>query len=207
VPRLVVGLGNPGPEYEWTPHNLGFHALDALAGRLGTIFGSVRSLEGYGGPRKARVARAGDALLVQPQSWMNLSGDVVVPLARFWSAAPEEVLVVYDDLDLPLGALRIRPHGGAGGHNGMRSILARLGSDRFPRLRVGVGRPRTDAARHVLTPLSVDDRPLAERAVARAAEALEAWVGGEDIDRLMTRFHSRWTEGPDGSATGEVIRS
>jgi peptidyl-tRNA hydrolase, PTH1 family len=198
VPLLVVGLGNPGPEYEWTPHNLGFHVLDELARRRGAIFGPIRALEGWTGPRHGLVAHSGEALLLKPQTWMNASGEVVAPLAAHLGVQPAELLVVHDDIDLPAGTLRLRPHGGAGGHKGMRSIIERLGSDRFPRLRVGVGRPRTDAARHVLSPLAGDPLALARIQVDEAAGALEAWLAREELEQLMSRFHSRWTHGPLG---------
>lgn len=194
--RLVVGLGNPGPEYVWTPHNLGFHVLDELARREGLIFAPAAKLEGWTGRRDFEVARdaAHDALLVKPLTFMNLSGRVVAPLYAWCGAAPGDVFVVYDDLDLEPGTLRIRPHGGAGGHNGMRSILSELGTDRFPRLRVGVGNPRTDAARHVLGEFSPAERSLAEIAVAQAAEALAWWLAERDLERTMSRFHSRWQQ-------------
>lgn len=194
--RLVVGLGNPGPEYAWTPHNLGFHVLEELARTEGLIFGPAARLEGWTGRRDFDVARdaAHDALLVKPLTFMNLSGRVVAPLAAWCGASPADVFVVYDDLDLEPGVLRIRPHGGAGGHNGMRSILTELGTDQFPRLRVGVGNPRTDAVRHVLSELSPAERSLAEVAVAEAAEALAWWLAEGDLEKCMSRFHSRWKE-------------
>ena len=105
-------------------------------------------------------------------------------------------MVVFDDIDLSLGARRIRPHGGSGGHRGMASIIERLGTDRFPRLRVGVGKPSTDAARHVLSSLSGADRRVAEASVAEAADAALDWLRTGDIERCMTRFHSRWNQGP-----------
>src|SRR6185503_6513933 len=104
-----------------------------------------------------------DALLVKPQTFMNRSGAVVLSLARWAGAEVQEIWVVVDDLDLPLAALRIRPHGGAGGHNGLKSIIESLGSERFPRLRVGIGRPPTDAARHVLSRFSVEEREAIDR--------------------------------------------
>jgi PTH1 family peptidyl-tRNA hydrolase len=104
------------------------------------------------------------------------------------------VLVVYDDLDLPLGALRIRPSGGNGGHNGMKSIAEALGTDRFPRLRVGIGRPRTDAARYVLEPFPPAGRVEAEISVALASDFCLDWIRGEALDRAMTRYHSRWNQ-------------
>jgi PTH1 family peptidyl-tRNA hydrolase len=210
VARLLVGLGNPGPEYDWTPHNLGFHVLDHVVGvldrgvgadravaRWDSFFRPASSLEGYDGPRGfswARV-RAPGALAIKPGTFMNRSGSVVAPLSRWLGAAPEEVLVVLDDLDLELGYLRARPHGSSGGHQGLESILTELGTDRVPRLRVGIGRPRTDAARHVLTPLPPAQRVEAEISVAQAAEFAFEWMRGGSLDELMTRYHSRWNQG------------
>ena len=216
--RLVVGLGNPGPEYRWTRHNIGFEAVDALAGELGLFFRPASKLDGYSGSRRFEWARAeaSGALLVKPTTFMNRSGEVVAPLLRFLreadatppgAAGPPpgepsverppteeapEVMVVYDDLDLDLGRLRIRPHGGHGGQNGMRSIIEHLGTDRFPRLRVGIGRSGTDAARHVLSPFSDSERVEAEISVREAAEALLDWLTNGDLSACMTRFHSRW---------------
>lgn len=223
--RIVVGLGNPGPEYEWTRHNVGFHVLDHMALHEGLLFQTARNLESalegatsesgdssetedpqhgdtpaanksYGGPRKFHFARDfdADALLVKPSTFMNRSGEVVAPLARWAGVEPERILVVYDDLDLEPGRLRLRPHGGAGGQNGMRSIIDCLGSDRFPRLRVGIGRPRTDAARHVLEPFTDAERVEMEITIAEASEALLDWISTGDIEGCMTRFHSRWNQ-------------
>jgi PTH1 family peptidyl-tRNA hydrolase len=206
VTRLVVGLGNPGPEYEWTPHNLGFHALEKLAQASKLIFVAAgtpaasslaTTAPGFRWPAApCRVARdeRRDAWLVQPLAFVNRSGAVVAPLVRALGVRPEDLMVVYDDIDLPPGSLRIRPRGGHGGHNGVRSIVDELGFDSFPRLRMGVGRPRTDAARHVLSQLRGDERVAAEIAVAEAASALDAWLAAEDLERVMTRFHSRWNE-------------
>lgn len=192
--RLVVGLGNPGPEYEWTRHNVGFHVVEAVAARAKSIFEPARRLEGWKGSRDFEFARvdARAALLVKPLTFMNLSGDVVAPLSAHTVTAPGELLVVYDDFDLPLGKLRIRPFGSAGTHNGMRSILQRLATDRFPRLRVGIGPARTDAARHVLERFSRKEQVEIEISVAQAADAIEDWLTTGDIDGCMSRFHSRW---------------
>jgi PTH1 family peptidyl-tRNA hydrolase len=197
VTRLVVGLGNPGPEYEWTRHNVGFHVVDRLASQEKAIFEPARRLPGYSGPATFTFARSTsfNALFVEPQTFMNLSGTAVAPLARQLAVEPGSILVVYDDLDLDLGRLRIRPHGGPGTHNGMRSIVASLGTDRFPRVRVGIGPSRTDAARHVLERFSKAEMPDAEISVAEAADAIRAWLAGEDLEGVMTRFHSRWNLG------------
>jgi PTH1 family peptidyl-tRNA hydrolase len=197
--RLVFGLGNPGNEYESTRHNLGFDVLDHLARREGLIFEPARRLERYEGPEAFLQARLHepDALLVKPQTFMNRSGTVVSALLAWAGAGPEQCLVVVDDLDLLLAKLRLRPSGSSGGHNGLESILSSLGTDRFPRLRVGIGRPRTDAARHVLERFDDEERAAIDRAVAEAADAAFAWLRDGDIEACMTRFHSRWTQGAE----------
>ncbi|MEZ6017808.1 MAG: aminoacyl-tRNA hydrolase [Planctomycetota bacterium] len=211
---LVVGLGNPGPEYTWTRHNVGFLVLDELARRQGLLFQRPNHLNGYTGPRGFDWALLTEpaGFLLKPGTYMNRSGEVLAPLAR-WLARrgeptppapgldqtpavdPSRILVVYDDMDLEPGRLRIRPHGGAGGHNGMRSIIERLGTDRFPRLRVGVGRPATDAARHVLEPIPEREREGYAVSFMEAADAVLAWLSGETLEDVMTRFHSRWNAG------------
>jgi PTH1 family peptidyl-tRNA hydrolase len=195
VHKLVVGLGNPGPEYDWTRHNVGFHVLDRLVRDERTIFQSARKLDGYGGPSSFTFARTrtGDALLVKPGTYMNRSGEVVLALSNAFALPAGSIFVVYDDLDLPLGKLRIRPHGGPGTHNGMRNIVDSLGTDQFPRLRVGIGSTRTDAARFVLERFTEKEQPEIEISVAEAAEAIAAWLQGGDLSSVMTRFHSRWT--------------
>ncbi len=195
--KLVVGLGNPGPDYRGTRHNVGYEVLEHLARHEGLLFRSPRDLEDNHGLRDFRWARSfePDVLLVLPETFMNLSGTVVAPLARARQVPPERVLVVYDDLDLPVGRVRIRPHGGSGGQKGMRSIVEHLGTDAFPRIRVGIGRPRTDAARHVLSPFTPDERTDVDIAVAEAAEAILDWCLTGDIEKCMTRFHSRWSQG------------
>ena len=190
--RIVVGLGNPGPEYEWTRHNVGFQVLDKLAERCGAIFASASRLEGYAGKKCFEWAARKRALLVKPTTWMNLSGEAVAAVHKSTGVPVESIMVVYDDFDLDLGRLRIRAHGGPGTHNGMRSIVTGLGTDRFPRLRAGIGPPPTDAARHVLARFSDRERAEVEISVVEASEAIEAWLDGEPLERVMTRFHSRW---------------
>jgi len=210
--KLVVGLGNPGPEYESTRHNAGFRVVERVALREGTFFQSARKLEGFDGPREFDFARlpgltdatsdgGGSALLVKPRTFMNLSGVAVAPILAWLGLDPARMLVVYDDLDLPLGKLRIRPHGGPGTHNGMRSIVDRLATDRFPRLRVGIGPARTDAARHVLEAFTVGEEGEIEIAVEEAADAVRFWIATGDLEACMTRFHSRWNEGEDRPQT------
>jgi PTH1 family peptidyl-tRNA hydrolase len=202
VKRLLVGLGNPGPEYAGTRHNVGFDVLDRVALHEGLLFEPATSpkiaseLAGYTGPRQFAVATSfdPDAWLVKPMSFMNLSGNVVGPLLSWAGLAPTQVLVVHDDMDLDLGRLRIRPSGGHGGHNGMRSIVGVLATQDFPRLRVGIGRSPTDAARHVLGRFDADERVEVDISVAEAAEAALDWLAHGDVQACMARFHSRWAQ-------------
>ena len=197
--RLAFGLGNPGRQYESTRHNVGFDVVDFLARREGLLFEPAGALERYEGPADFTCARMfePDALLVKPLTFMNRSGAVVPALLAWADAQPAQCLVVVDDLDLPLAKLRIRPHGSSGGHNGLTSIIESLGTDRFPRLRVGIGRSRTDAARHVLARFEPAEREAIDAAVAEAAEALFAWLSGDELEACMTRFHSRWNQGAE----------
>ncbi len=225
--RLIVGLGNPGPEYAITRHNVGFRVLDRLAASRGMLFRGPSRLDDWSGPRgfdwtriEARNVRGDAAFLLKPGTFMKRSGDIVAPVARWLSKRgelatetavtqaddvdaavdstqvlrpdPASILVVYDDMDLDTGRLRLRPHGGHGGQNGMRSIMDRLETRSFPRLRVGIGRPGTDAARHVLSPFSPAEDQEIEVSIAEALEALEAWLDGDSFSDVMTRFHSRW---------------
>jgi PTH1 family peptidyl-tRNA hydrolase len=195
--KLVVGLGNPGPQYVGTRHNVGFQVLDRLAQEAKVLFQPATRLEVQVGSRSFSFARlpARDALLFKPEAYMNLSGEVVASVMTSLGIEPAQCLVVYDDFDLPLGGLRIRPHGGPGTHNGMRSIVNALATDRFPRLRVGIGPARTDAARHVLERFTPEERTEIEISVAEAAEAITDWLASGDIEGSMTRFHSRWNQG------------
>jgi PTH1 family peptidyl-tRNA hydrolase len=197
--RLVVGLGNPGPEYESTRHNVGYDVVEHLARREGVLFEPAQSLERFDGPLAFRYARLfePDALLVKPETFMNRSGAVVPPLLEWAGAEPSSCLVVLDDLDLPSAKLRLRAHGSSGGHNGLESILSSLGTEHVPRLRVGIGRSQTDAARHVLERFADEERGAIMRAVAEAADAVFAWLLDGDIESCMTRFHSRWKQGAE----------
>ena len=206
----MVGLGNPGPDYRATRHNVGFQLLDRLALHEGLLFESSLSLEaldGYDGPSNFTCARVHDpnALLVKPETFMNRSGEAVAPLLAWAGLAPEDLLVVYDDMDLPVGALRIRPHGSSGGQKGMKSMIESLGTDRFPRLRVGIGRDETDAARHVLSTFSPEEREAIDPTLDRGIEAILFWLRTGDIERCMTRFHSRRNQGRASSDEGAAV--
>lgn len=184
---IVVGLGNPGRRYQGTRHNIGFAVADEVARRRQAEFES-----GRGETLTARCGRGPDAVLVvKPLTMMNLSGEAVATVAGFYKVDPAAILVAADDVNLALGRLRLRARGSAGGHNGFKSIIGCLGTDEFPRLRVGVGRgdPRRDLADHVLARFDDDERDEVERAIARAADAVETFLA-EGIEAAMNR-HNR----------------
>ena len=184
---LIVGLGNPGEKYERTRHNVGFLVVDALAERLGV---PVQKLKHRALTNTVRLAGQ-KALLMKPVTFMNLSGEAVGDAARFYKLPPERVLVISDDTALPLGKLRLRKGGSAGGHNGLKSIIQHLGTDQFPRLRVGVGEkphPDYDMADWVLGRLQGEDWKAMEAAVDRAADAVEC-VLSQGVDAAMNRFN------------------
>jgi peptidyl-tRNA hydrolase, PTH1 family len=187
---IVVGLGNPGRRYQGTRHNIGFAVADEVARRRQAEFES-----GRGETLTARCGRGPDAVLVvKPLTMMNLSGEAVATVAGFYKVDPAAILVVADDVNLPLGRLRLRARGSAGGHNGFKSIIGCLGTEDFPRLRVGVGRgdPRRDLADHVLARFDDDERNEVEQAIARAADAVETFLA-EGIEAAMNR-HNRAEE-------------
>ncbi len=183
-PRIIVGLGNPGREYERTRHNLGFMVVDEVASRFGILKWKAKD-----SARQAYDSARG-VVFVEPTSFMNLSGTPVRLISSWYRTPPESVFVVADDIDLPFGKLRVRPFGGHGGHNGLRSVIATIGEG-FPRLRVGVGRPKDDdAVDHVLTPFDASERAALPAIVGAAADAVQLWCNG-DIDAAM-RFANTW---------------
>lgn len=170
---LIVGLGNPGAEYAAHRHNIGFRCVDHLAQRHGLALNKRRFKAEYG------EGRIGDArvILAKPQTFMNDSGAAVAPLSRWYKIPPERILVIYDDLDLPFGRIRVRPGGGSGGHNGIKSIIASLGTQEFPRIRVGIGRPqRGDPVDYVLNNFDQEQEPLVPDLCERVAQAVETFL-------------------------------
>jgi PTH1 family peptidyl-tRNA hydrolase len=187
-PRIVVGLGNPGREYEGTRHNLGFMVLDVLGNRYGVERWKTKDAA------RQFYDSARNLVLVKPTSFMNLSGTPVRLISSWYRTPPESVLVIADDIDLPFGKLRLRQSGGHGGHNGLRSVIATIGEG-FPRLRIGVGRPRYDAVDHVLTPFDAAERAELPAIIEAAADGVALWLD-EGIDAAM-RFANSWA--PSGS--------
>ncbi len=190
---LIVGLGNPGRKYRGTRHNIGFMAVDQLASSWGVV--SDRS------EQKAVVAKVnvGDrsVILAKPQTFMNSSGDSVGPLAKYYNIEPKNVLVIYDEIDLEFGVLRIRPKGGAAGHNGMRSIIQHLGNE-FPRIRLGVGRPNGKMPVHayVLQDFKGDELTTVEIMLRETVDAVETFLQG-GIDISMNRHNTKKMKNDD----------
>ncbi|MBI3405663.1 MAG: aminoacyl-tRNA hydrolase [Acidobacteria bacterium] len=185
---LIAGLGNPGEEYGWTPHNLGFLALDRLAERAGirVVRPEAKSYVGLG------KVEGHDAALAKPQTYMNLSGMAVSELALRYEAGPQETIVVVDEVALPWGMIRIRERGSAGGHNGLKSIISALGSDEFLRVRLGIQPefPVGDLAAYVLHPIRKADRESAVAMVDTAVEAVEM-ILKDGVAKAMNRFNQK----------------
>jgi PTH1 family peptidyl-tRNA hydrolase len=185
-PYLIAGLGNPGPQHAANRHSVGFRCIERLAALHDLTFDrrQKQALVAAGTVCERRV------ILAKPQTFMNESGRAVVPLARFYKVQAERLLVVYDDLDLPQGTMRLRPEGGSGGHKGMRSIIEHLGAQGFPRLRIGIGRPpgRMDPAAYVLQDFSAEEIPLLEETLERATAAIEVWLR-EGVETAMSRYN------------------
>ncbi len=189
---LLVGLGNPGREYRETRHNAGFMVIDRLAEQTGIGLSRVQSkaLIGQGKSGDARI------ILVKPQTYMNLSGQSVASLLRFYKLPLSQLLVIHDDIDLPFGTIRMRPGGGSGGQKGLASIIQQLGTQEFPRLRVGIGRPagRMDAADYVLQTFSAAERELLPAVLKTAVEASLAFVK-DGLSQAMNQFNGELFRG------------
>jgi PTH1 family peptidyl-tRNA hydrolase len=189
---MIVGLGNPGPEYAQSRHNVGFQVVDLLAERHDLEFDRFQKRARLAIGRVRTPAGSEQRVLVaKPMTYMNASGEAVAPLAAFYKIAPADVLVVFDDLDLPVGRIRLRPGGGSGGQKGMQSIIKHLGSETFPRLRVGIGRPpgQMDPAAYVLRPFSTEQEVEMTFVRMTAADAIEAWLAF-GIEAAMNQFNA-----------------
>lgn len=182
----MVGLGNPGSRYDGTRHNLGFDVIDRLADKHGISVSRSKFKALYGQGRVGGEA----VVLVKPQTYMNLSGEAVQPLAQFFKTPIQRLLIICDEFQLPLGRLRIKPRGSDGGHNGLRSLIAQLGSQDFPRLRLGCGPvpERMDPADFVLGHWAVDERKAAAEMVERGALAVVSFLE-KGMDRTMGEFN------------------
>jgi peptidyl-tRNA hydrolase, PTH1 family len=198
---LIVGLGNPGKQYEGTRHNIGFAVLDRLAAASGAVFQSSPKWQSH----LAKLPGSG-TILLKPQTFMNLSGRAVQQILSFHKWTPAQMLIIYDDVALPLGSLRFREKGSAGGHNGIKSILQHLGNDAFPRLKIGIGGSQPgEMVGHVLGKFSPDERPLLENTLATAIEAVQL-ARSQGIAIAANRFHTRNTPLPAPSDESQIPR-
>ncbi len=186
--RIIVGLGNPGKQYADNRHNVGFHVVDKLAEKYGLKFNKMlnRGIAAIGDIEGRRV------VLLKPQTFMNESGVCVSPTFKFYKTDPSNLLIIYDELDIPFAQLRLRKSGSAGGHNGMRSIISKIVTQDFPRLRVGIGRPpgRKEAATHVLEDFTRDEVIAMRDVHDRAIAGIVLWLN-EGIDKAMNKVNMK----------------
>lgn len=187
--KCIIGLGNPGKAYENTRHNVGFQVIDKLAARLQ----APEFQNKFNGLYTTAHTDQGKVMLLKPMTYMNLSGECVRPFVDYFEIDDEEIVVLYDDLDLPAGKIRLRQKGSAGGHNGMKSLISHLGTSEFNRIRIGIDRPTggMKVTDYVLAPFSKEEQPDIEEAVERSADACEAWNPPETVTFLevMNKFN------------------
>ncbi len=195
IPQLIVGLGNPEPKYDRTRHNIGFNAVDALAQSWQISLSENRKFQSIFGegsrPRGQKIR------LLKPLTYMNLSGQAIRAATDWYKIPPQSVLVVYDDMDLPIGKIRMRLSGSAGGHNGMKSTISHLGTDKFPRLRIGIGKPQNELSKNekdtisfVLGKFSSDESQLLEKVLKLVREAVELSLH-QGVEKSMSLYNSR----------------
>ncbi len=184
--KIIAGLGNPGAQYANTPHSVGFEAVDAIAAQIGAEWEEKRAF-------RCLLAKGNFAgvpvLLVKPATFMNLSGDAVAPVVKYHNATPADLLVIHDDIDLPLGRVRVRKSGSCGGHNGVRNIIERLGTQDFARLKLGVGKDKSDVIGFVLGKFAPAARKIMDEVVAKTPEIAAAMLSG-GCDRAMNAYNA-----------------
>ena len=182
---LIIGLGNPGGEYDGTRHNVGFEVIRELASRhkIKTSERRFKSVYGVG-----ELKSGGVVVLARPMTYMNLSGESALALGRHFQIKPERTVIVYDDMDLELGRVRIKPKGGAASHNGMKSLVQSLGTQDFPRIRIGIGAPEIRGIEHVVSRFTHDEIPLIRDAISKASDGCE-WVVSDGVDIAMNRIN------------------
>lgn len=185
--KFVVGLGNPGSRYAGTKHNVGFDVVDQLLGKHQLTFTDQKFTADFTIWHRS----AERVLLAQPFTYMNLSGQAILPLMSYFGVHLDDLLVVYDDLDLSPGKIRLKQKGSAGGHNGLKNIIELLGSQEFKRLKIGIGRPEPGwkVADHVLAPFKTDQRQVIDQAIDQGVEIIEHWLDGTDFKQLMNDYN------------------
>jgi PTH1 family peptidyl-tRNA hydrolase len=183
---IVAGLGNPGSRYDNTRHNVGFETIDLLGKRLGIKINKLKHKALYA----EGVIAGSRVILVKPQTFMNLSGESVREILNWYKVSVNNIIIVYDDIDLPVGKLRLRPKGSSGSHNGMKSVIYQIQSEEFPRVRIGIDRPPEgwDLANYVLSKFSADERKMMDEAISNASDAVEEIIRS-GVDQAMNRFN------------------
>ena len=189
--KIVVGLGNPGAQYANTPHNAGFEAIDKIVASMGAEWEFKKA---YNALWTKGVFAGKPVICVKPQTYMNLSGDAVAPIVKYSNATPGDLVVIQDDIDLAIGRIRVRKNGSCGGHNGVRSIIERLGSQDFARVKIGVGKDKSNVVAYVLGKLPPEVRRVMDESVDAAVKAVEAVVGN-GVDYAMNAFNAFRTQG------------
>jgi len=186
--KLIVGLGNPGIKYEGTRHNIGFIALEEWAMRHNESFNKT----GFKADYFETFVNGEKVIFLKPTTFMNNSGEAVSAVANYYDIALEDIVVVYDDMDMDPGRIRLRQKGSAGGHNGVKSVIAYLGTDKIRRIKLGIGHPDTSGTvvDHVLTRFSSSEKPAMQEAVAKAVEAIDFWLAGHTFEDTMTNFNN-----------------
>ncbi|MBD1843046.1 aminoacyl-tRNA hydrolase [Cyanobacteria bacterium FACHB-63] len=193
LPQLIVGLGNPGSKYENTRHNVGFLALDRLSARWQIRLAETKKFQGFFGEG---MSPAGKIRLLKPTTYMNLSGQSIRAVVDWYKLPPESVMVIYDDMDLPVGRLRIRLSGSAGGQNGMKSAIARLGTQQFPRLRIGIGSAKSsekDAVSHVLGTFAPSEKGAINEVLDLTVSAIELSLK-QGVEKAMSLYNNQIVE-------------
>lgn len=185
--KLVIGLGNPGKKYEHTKHNVGFDIVDIFLDIIGARMTDQKFQADY----TIAHHQGEKVMVVQPYTYMNLSGEALLPLMTYYGVHADNILVVYDDLDLAPGKIRLREKGSAGGHNGIKNIIHLLGNQQFKRIKVGIGRPQPGwkVVDHVLAPFSKEEKDIMDESFQLAAQIIEEWVGGANFNELMTEYN------------------
>ncbi len=186
---IIAGLGNPGKQYDMTRHNIGFEVIDYVSKELGVKVNKLKFKSLYG---EAKIGTE-KVYLIKPQTYMNLSGDSIREFSSFYKIPPENIIIISDDVSLPIGKIRIRTKGSAGGHNGLKSIIYQLNSDNFPRIRIGVGAPEHsdyDLADFVLGRFTKDEIPVLEDAIIKTSKAIDEIILN-GIDRAMNKYNTK----------------
>ncbi|MDB9312533.1 aminoacyl-tRNA hydrolase [Spirulina sp. CS-785/01] len=193
LPKLIVGLGNPGAKYEKTRHNIGFEAVDTLAQRWFCSWQNNRRFKGLF--TEGRSPKGDKVFLLKPQTYMNLSGEAIRAVVDWYKLAPEDVYIIYDDMDLPVGRLRIRLSGSAGGHNGIKSTISHLGGQNFPRLRIGIGKsgPEKETVSHVLGKFAPQEKEAVEQVLDWVVDAVEMSLK-EGVEKAMSFYNGKSVE-------------